>query len=98
MTRIDAIRKMLQGNEKILNYLFTDPDQVTDDNGRLKFASNTILKNIGALSSGEQILARVALDIWGGYGNAKIEDIIWRLDADNFRAVLTALMDARKGS
>ena len=42
-------------------------------------------------SSGEQLLIKVALDMWSGGGNAKIWQILETLDAENFANVLEAL-------
>lgn len=98
MTRIDSIRKLLnRGESKLINYIFHNPDDVTDFGG-YAIDPKQVLYNIGVLSSGEQILIKVALDIWGGYGKTSLEDIIWRLDSENFQAVLQALIDTRIGS
>lgn len=90
MSRIEIIRDLLAGrNEKILEFLFPFPDEVTDQNGTMDL--ERIEANIGVLSSGEKILCRVAMDIWGEYGKVEIFDICRRLDEGNFRAVMTAL-------
>lgn len=91
MSRIEIIRDLLSGrNEKLLPFLFgPDCDSITDRSGEMNL--EFIEENIGALSAGEQILCRVAMDIWGGYGKVKIFDICRRLDEGNFRAVMTAM-------
>lgn len=44
------------------------------------------------MSRAEQVLIRVALDIWSGSGEAKVWELLEVLDEDNFIAVLKALM------
>lgn len=96
MARIEAIRTMLADrNENILKFLFSpaDPYTITDSHGEMNL--EFIEKNIGVLSSGEQIMCRVAMDIWGGYGKAGLEDIVCRLDTENFNRVISALIQFR---
>jgi hypothetical protein len=90
VSRIEIIRDLLSGrNEKLLEFLFPSPDEVTDQNGEMDL--ERIENGIGALSSGEQILCRVAMDIWGEYGKVQLFDICRRLDEGNFRAVMNAM-------
>jgi len=62
---------------------------------RLNEPPDVLLNQVGCFSSGEQILIRVALDLWSGEGGAKLSDIIHRLDDDNFTNVTTALVCCR---
>lgn len=94
MSRIDIIRKMMIGNEKLLSFLFPDAAEV-QDYGKSRMDLERIENGIGALSSGEQIMCRVAMDIWGEYGNVKIFDICRRLDGRNFVRVIDALVEFR---
>jgi hypothetical protein len=41
------------------------------------------------LSSGEQVLLRVALDFWNGQGGASFADVIYRLDSERLRTVVS---------
>lgn len=95
MKRTDIIKELLAGrNEKLLQFLFKEPLRlVNDQNGTMDLEH--IEANIGALSGGEQIMCRVAMDIWGEYGNAKIFDICRRLDSDNFERAIKALIQFR---
>lgn len=95
MSRIQIIRKLLEGNEHLLNFLFVNPAEgVTDQNGVMDVEH---LKNeMGVFSSGEQIMIKVAMDIWGEYGKVEIFDICRRLDERNFLKTITALIEFRK--
>lgn len=97
MSRIDIIRELMTktGNEKLLYFLFPDADKV-EDYGTSSMDLDRVNKNIGVYSGGEQILCRVAMDIWGEYGDVKVFDICRRLDSKNFVAVLEALVAFRK--
>lgn len=98
MSRIDIIRKMLTvdtDNEKLLYFLFPDADEV-EDYGKSAMDLERIERDIGVYSSGEQIMCRVAMDIWGEYGNTKLFDICRRLDSSNFKAAMFALVEFRK--
>lgn len=97
MSRIEIIRKLMlnTGNEKLLYFLFPDADTV-EDYGASAMDLERINKNIGVFSSGEQILCRVAMDIWGEYGDTKLFDICRRLDGQNFTNVLEALIAFRQ--
>ena len=46
----------------------------------------------GRLSSGENLLLRVAFDIWNGHGGARVGDLLFVLDEGNLRAVAEALL------
>lgn len=54
-----------------------------------------ILTQIGVFSSGEQILIRVALDLWSGEGGTRLYDMIYRLDDHNFTKVMAAILYMR---
>ena len=54
-----------------------------------------ILKEANVLSSGEQILLQLALDIWDGSGNCKIKDLFKTLDIDLIMKVLKIFMKLR---
>lgn len=97
MGRIDIIRELMvkTDNKKLLYFLFPDADEVKDY-GKSSMDLERINKNIGVYSGGEQILCRVAMDIWGEYGDVRLFDICRRLDSTNFVAVLEALVAFRK--
>lgn len=96
MSRISIIRELMvkTENEKLLYFLFPDADEV-EDYGKSAMDLERINRDIGVYSGGEQILCRVAMDIWGEYGNTKLFDICRRLDSKNFVAVMEALVHFR---
>lgn len=59
---------------------------------RLNEPPDVLLENVGCFSAGEQILIRVALDLWSGEGCAKLSDILHRLDDQNFTNVIAGLL------
>lgn len=94
MSRIEVIRTLLTDNENVLEFMFPNHEEVEDYGG---FHVNLErVEKMGHLSSGEQIMLRLALDIWGGYGQVKIEDLCRRLDGDNFKRAMIALIEFRK--
>jgi hypothetical protein len=58
---------------------------------RIRFESEKMLDEAGCFSSGEQLLIRVALDLWSGSGNALVWQMVEILDHENFSNVLKAL-------
>ena len=61
----------------------------------LNQAPEELLTQIGSFSSGEQILIRVALDLWSGEGGTHLLDVINRLDDRNFTNVMAAILYLR---
>ena len=76
---------IFSNHPKLLEFFF-DPEKP-----RVRFEPMDMLKGAGCFSSGEQVLIRVALDVWSGSGNAKIWQLLEKLDHDNFSNVLKAL-------
>lgn len=70
---------------KLLEFFFEKHE------ARIRFESKEMLKEAGCFSSGEQILIRVALDLWSGSGNALVWQMVEVLDHENFSNVLKAL-------
>ena len=50
-----------------------------------------LLREARCFSSGQQILVRTALDIWGDYGRVKLTDIVFRLDLVRLSSFLLAV-------
>ncbi len=61
------------------------------DRPELSSPPEEISSHVGAFSSGEKILVRVALDIWSGSGDVLLMDLC-RLDPQNFRNAITAFI------
>lgn len=63
---------------------------------RLRRDSESLLFDAVVFSSGEQILVRLALDLWDGSGNVRLWDIVERLDETNYHNVLAGLRHLRQ--
>ena len=81
----DVISRVFRNDQYLMGFFF-DPNKP-----RARLAPVELLREARDLSSGEELLVKVALDIWSGAGNAKIWQLIERLDESNFCAVLEAL-------
>ena len=80
-----ALSLLLHRNDKIL-HLMLNPD-----NPRL-MASPAVLKGHSqAFSSSEQLLLRIALDIWDGSGGIHFNEVYENLDHRNFQKMLLVL-------
>jgi hypothetical protein len=61
----------------------------------LRQDAETLLYDAGVFSSGEKILVQVALDLWCGQGEARLWDIVERLDSGNYHNLLAGLRHLR---
>lgn len=80
--RYQAITLVLKKHNNLKNHCF-DTQKI-----ELRQSPHKILESAGGYSTGEKLLLKVVLDIWNGTGNAKIRDVIEKLDARNFTNVL----------
>ncbi len=69
-----------------LEDFFFDPKMA-----QLKASPLEILELSKSFSSGERLLIQVALDIWSGTGEAKLSEVLERLDEANVHNVLNGL-------
>jgi len=79
-----------------ISLLFThDPSTLdfflNDDRNGLRFHEDQTMHFFGCYSSGEQILIRIALDIWSYSGNSNLSDILAILDSERTDAFLQAM-------
>src|SRR4051794_32454833 len=81
----DLIALIFSNHPKLLEFFFEK------NQARLSLPPEAMLKELGCFSSGEQVLLRVALDMWSGSGNAFVWQLIETLDHDTFYKVLKAL-------
>ena len=84
-----VLNLIFRKHSKLLEFLFEI------NKPRLCAEPRILLAESGGFSSGEQLLIRIALDIWDGSGNARISDIIKSLDDENFRNVLASIWNLR---
>ena len=82
-----VIRGMLETTR--LEYLWA-ADGPTDEACKLMQAGG------GPLSHGQEIMLRVAFDLWNGGGKAELQDLIGVLDSGNLGAVLDAILVVRQ--
>lgn len=89
--RLAAVKLFLNRYPFILMHLFREdkPEMYND--------REAMLDRITPWSSGEQILAKVAIDIWfhDDHPSAHVMDIARRLDDTNFDSVMAALKMVR---
>ena len=64
--RLIIIKKMLRGGNRLLEFLFHPSE------AQLRVSPSSLLFESGCFSSGEQLLIRVALDIWSCDGDTKL--------------------------
>lgn len=70
---------------------FFDPNKP-----RIKYEPLKMIRASYGMSSGEQVLIKIALDIWSGGGNAKVCQILETLDDANFINAINALILTRR--
>lgn len=91
-TRLLAIQTACANHPSIVTNL------IRPDKPEMFGPRHEMLARIGAWSSGEQVLARLAIDIWFWPDEASVNimDLVRRLDDRNFDNVMGALGIARK--
>jgi hypothetical protein len=82
----EVIRRMLTA---------THMDDLWGDDGPTKQACKLMEAGGGPLSHGQEIMLRVAFDLWNGGGKAEVQDLIGVLDSGNLRSVLDAILVVR---
>lgn len=81
----EALSLLYGRNEKLLHML------LNPDLPRLIVPSEVIKTGSQSLSSGEQLLIRVGLDIWDGSGGIHFNELYQTLDPYNFQKILLVL-------
>lgn len=81
----DSISLVFHNHSYLLDFFF-DPKEP-----RISHEPMEMLRLSRGFSSGEQILIRVALDIWSGSGNTKVWNLLESLDEESLSKVLKAL-------
>lgn len=88
LRRFKAINHFLKPYPKLIDHLFKT------DKAELNYPTMALRKSFCQFSTGEQILARAALDIWSDSGQVTLPELT-RLDPENFKNVLIALLMAQ---
>ena len=84
-----TLRLMFFKHPYLLEFLFER------DKPELRQQSEILIKEAGVFSSGERILIQIGLDLWSDSGNARLWDILERLDDLNYKYFLLGLLNAR---
>ena len=87
--------------QEVLNLMFPNRPDLLEflferDHARLRGDPECLLDSADGFSKGEQILIRVALDLWNGSGKVKMWEILESLDDDTFIGVLAGLRHLRR--
>jgi len=88
-TLFKALSLLYGHNPDLLHYL------LNPGLPRLNFSSKVIKHEALALSSGEELLIRVGLDIWDGSGGINFNELYQKLDNQNFQKVILVLIYLR---
>lgn len=83
--QLDAISLLFSHDPSMLDFL------LNDDRSDLRFHEDQTVHFFGCYSSGEQILVKIALDIWSYSGNSNLSDILAILDSERTDAFLQAM-------
>ena len=86
----EALCLIFRNHPKLLEFLFdrTSP--------KLRQPVEQLQFEAGVYSCGEQILIRVALDLWNGSGEVTLWDLVGRLDVRNYQNVVRGLVSLRR--
>ena len=87
---LHAISILLKNYPYLLDFVF-DPHEP-----ELSQSSDRLRREAGALSSGESLLVRLAMDLWNESGDVKFTELD-RLDSSNFENVMTAVRYLKGG-
>lgn len=80
-----AIFVLLRNHKKLIPFIF--------DVNEPRLAGNPVdlVFESGVLSSGEQVLVQLVLDLWDNAGETRLQDVIQILDIDSFSCFLRAI-------
>lgn len=95
LKRINIINQLLvEKHENVLEHMFDtkklanlSPQEIEGGRVSMRGPAEDLLDN--AFSGGENVMLKVAIDVWNGDGETKLDDLL-RLDPDNFMSVLVA--------
>ena len=86
----EVLNLIFRKHPGLLGFLFEE------ERPRLRREAEQLLIDADVFSSGEQILVRLALDLWNGSGKVRLWDIVERLDQENYQNVLLGLRHLRR--
>lgn len=82
---LQAMEQLFGRHPDLLPFVFNDTEP------RLRRHPKVIMKEAEALSRGEDLLVRIALDLWNQSSGVGLFELIERLDSGNFQNVIAAL-------
>lgn len=82
---ISACKLLYKQHPKLYDFLIHPQTQ------SLRQDPEKLIENIGAFSSGEQVLIHVGLDLCFNVSQSKLWDVVNRLDSNNFQNVLNSI-------
>ncbi|MBX9767152.1 MAG: hypothetical protein K2X47_07770 [Bdellovibrionales bacterium] len=80
-----AISLLFRSHPELLDFLFDKR------RARLRLSPVEMLDGLRGFSGGEQVLIRVAMDLWSGCGNTKLSRMLETLDDESLNNVLNVL-------
>lgn len=81
----EAIRALLDGNKKLLDYIFEPGGR------RLRDRAGILKEDAWSFEEHEQLLIRVALDLWSGSGHVQIWELMEAWDQANWQRFFAAV-------
>ena len=85
----ECLNLIFQNHPQLLDFLFEK------GRARLRREPERLLDGAREFSGGEQVLIRVALDLWNGTGKVRMWEILESLDEENYQHVLAGLRHLR---
>lgn len=82
---LQAMRRLFARRPDLLTFVFHMKEP------RLRRSPQILMKEARALSSGENVLVRVALNLWNQSGSVGLHEIVERLDETNFENTIAAM-------
>lgn len=82
---VEAILMVFSEHQYLADFFFEESKE------KIRFRPDEMKWRAQDLSSSEQVLVRIALDIWSGSGDAKVWELLEVLDKQNFISALRGL-------
>ncbi len=84
--KISVIQTLLRHDERLLEFFFSHKHP------ELRDSADALIKQARCFSKDEQLLIRVALDVWCREGDTRLVDLLDSWDNANWSAFLQAMM------
>ena len=87
---MEVMNLIFRNHPELLGFLF-EPARP-----KLRHEAEKLMGEARGFSSGEQILIRIALNLWNGHGSVSLWDVIEKLDQENYQQVVLGLQHLRQ--